>query len=102
MPDQSRIEEIYALSPMQQGMVFHSLREPDCGLYFESSAYRLQCRLDEDRFKEAWLHVVARHGILRTAFALKRQIPLQVVFERVRVTIESQDWRGLSASEQHR
>ena len=29
------IEDIYPLSPMQQGMLFHSLYEPQSGVYLE-------------------------------------------------------------------
>ena len=99
-PDKARIEAVYPLSAMQQGMVFHSLREPESGLYFNSSAYRFESRVDEESFKRAWQRVVERHAILRTAFALKHEAPLQVVFSRVGVTVECHDWSSATSNEQ--
>ena len=32
--NRQNIEDIYPLSPMQQGMLFHSLYAPDSGVYF--------------------------------------------------------------------
>jgi hypothetical protein len=35
------IESIYPLSPMQQGMLFHTLQAPDSGVYCEQTNYSL-------------------------------------------------------------
>ncbi len=45
------VENIYPLSPMQQGMLFHSLFEPSAGLYIELLAARLTGPLDVPLFQ---------------------------------------------------
>src|SRR5215204_3115190 len=66
------IEAIYALSPMQEGMFFHSLYAPQSGVYFQQLNCVLEGRLNIDAFQRAWQRVVDRHAILRTAFVWKR------------------------------
>ncbi len=40
------IEDIYPLSPMQQGMLFHSLYEAEKAVYFEQSSWKLKGHLN--------------------------------------------------------
>jgi hypothetical protein len=63
------IEDIYPLSPMQQGMLFHELYAPDSSSYFEQTSWSIRGSLDISAFTEAWRTVVERHASLRTAFA---------------------------------
>ncbi|MGJ4946752.1 condensation domain-containing protein, partial [Bradyrhizobium sp. HKCCYLS1011] len=49
-----QVEDIYPLSPTQQGMLFHSLYEPDSAVYVISLACRLEGTLDADAFAQAW------------------------------------------------
>ena len=76
------LEDVYPLTPLQQGLLFHTLYEPGSGVYFEQLHCRLRGRLEERAFRAAWEQVVARHGILRTTFVWEgvRQ-PLQVVHQ---------------------
>ena len=95
------IEAVYPLSPMQQGMLFHSLYAPESGVYFEQLSCTLRGDLDVAAFERAWQRVVERHPILRTSFVWKRlDKTLQVVHRRVELPLEKQDWRGLSPDEQ--
>lgn len=76
-PQQSRvskkdIESIYPLSPMQQGMLFHSLYNPESKTYLSQIQITLQGNLDISAFQQAWQKVVDRHSILRTCFAWKK------------------------------
>jgi len=95
------IEDIYPLSPMQQGMLFHSLYAPETGVYFEQSSWTLRGDLDISAFERAWQRVVDRHSALRTAFLWEDlDEPLQVVHWWVELPLEKHDWRGLSKTEQ--
>ena len=44
----------YPLSPMQQGMLFHSVYEAGTGVYVEQLACRLEGPLDVNAFQRAW------------------------------------------------
>jgi hypothetical protein len=97
------LETAYLLSPMQQGMLFHSLYAPESGVYFEQLTATLAGNLNVDAFRRAWQQVVDRHPILRTAFAWKRQDkPVQAVYKELALPIEVVDWRELGREEQER
>ncbi|WP_404824747.1 amino acid adenylation domain-containing protein [Pseudomonas tussilaginis] len=89
-----RIEDIYPLSPMQQGMLFHTLEAGEAGLYINQMAVPVE-GLDIARFSAAWNTVIARHDILRTGFWSDSQLaePLQLVYRQVQMPVTVLDWR---------
>ncbi|EAZ91849.1 non-ribosomal peptide synthetase [Crocosphaera chwakensis] len=99
--DQSNIEDIYALSPTQQGILFHTLYSPESSVYFEQSIIKLQGSLNPTALQYAWEQVIKRHPILRTAFYQKGlEQPVQVVFKQVNLSWSELDWRSFSITEQ--
>ncbi|MEO7330086.1 MAG: condensation domain-containing protein, partial [Minicystis sp.] len=95
------VEDIYPLSPMQRGMLFHTLYAEEPGVYFVAHAFTLLGPLDIGAFFRAFQEVVDRHAVLRTAFLWeRREEPLQVVRERVRLPTTTEDLRALSPEEQ--
>lgn len=101
MSSRSNIEDIYPLSPMQQGMLFHTLYAPASGVYCEQWQCLLHGRLQVVALQHAWQHVVERHQVLRTTFHWEnRAEPFQVVHRRVEVPWQQYDWRTLCPQEQ--
>jgi hypothetical protein len=95
------IEDIYELSPVQQGILFHSLYAPELGLYFIHVCLTVRSHLNLIAFDRAWQQVAARHTILRTSFYWEEvDKPLQVVHRQVKIPIEQHDWRGVDPVEQ--
>jgi len=91
------VEDIYPLSPMQQGMLFHTLYDPTSGVYFEQLSCTLSGEFDVAAFKRAWETVMARHAVLRTAFLWEGlDKPLQVVRQKVALPWQAHDWRGVT------
>ncbi|MCC6923196.1 MAG: amino acid adenylation domain-containing protein, partial [Nitrosomonas sp.] len=89
----SVVEDIYPLSPMQQGMLFHSLDPAQAGLYVSQFDIAID-GLEPARFRAAWHEVVARHAILRTGFAWRdSDHPLQIVHRSAGLAITEQDLR---------
>ncbi|MFY0567871.1 non-ribosomal peptide synthase/polyketide synthase [Archangium lansingense] len=95
------IENLYPLSPLQQGMLFHVLQEQGVGLYFNQLSCELRGALNLPAFTEAWRRAVAAFSILRTAIVWEDvDEPLQVVLTEVELPLEQEDWRGTPAAEQ--
>ena len=95
------IEDIYPLSPLQQGLLFHTLYDPESEAYFEQLSSTLRGALDTDALRRAWQSIIDRHTILRTAFFWERRDkPLQVVRRKSSLPWQQLDWRGLSTLEQ--
>ena len=95
------IEDIYPLSPLQQGMLFHSLLHEDSGVYLMQDRYRIGGAIDEVAFLESWRQVVALHPSLRASFQWKTQKqPVQVIHREVKVPLDTLDLRGLAPHEQ--
>jgi amino acid adenylation domain-containing protein/non-ribosomal peptide synthase protein (TIGR01720 family) len=94
------MQDIYPLSPLQQGMLFHTVYEAAAEEYFEQVSCRVRGPIDPEAFETAWHGAVDRHGVLRTAFVWDDLAePLQVVLPRASLDMEWQDWRGLGAGE---
>jgi len=89
------IEDIYELSPIQQGLLYEILKAPESGVYVEQMTIDLAGRLDSSAFARAWQRVVARHTILRTSFHWDESgRPLQVVRRQTKIHLEVLDWRA--------
>ncbi len=98
-----QVEDVYELSPLQQGMLFHTLHAPDSGMYYHQTAYTLQGAVDASAFRRAWQKVVDRHAVLRTSFhwdGLEK--PLQVVHRRIDLPVEELDWRHVPVEEREK
>jgi amino acid adenylation domain-containing protein/non-ribosomal peptide synthase protein (TIGR01720 family) len=90
----AQVNDVYPLSPMQQGMLFYSDQGGDAALYLNQTSVPVD-GLDIERFTQAWAQVVARHDILRTSFWSDAQLaqPLQIVHRHVELPIRVLDWR---------
>jgi amino acid adenylation domain-containing protein/non-ribosomal peptide synthase protein (TIGR01720 family) len=90
------VEDLYPLSPLQRGLLFHALYQPDSEAYFEQVNLRLEGGLNLERFRQAWGEVLTRHPILRTCFLWEGlDEPLQLVRGAVELPWEESDWRHL-------
>jgi amino acid adenylation domain-containing protein/non-ribosomal peptide synthase protein (TIGR01720 family) len=95
------IQDLYPLSPLQQGMLFHDLYAPESGMYVERLRHTIRGDLNVVAFEQAWRQVVERHAVLRSAFIWEEvDEPLQAVFREVETPLEFQDWRGAPIAEQ--
>jgi amino acid adenylation domain-containing protein/non-ribosomal peptide synthase protein (TIGR01720 family) len=99
----SRIEDVYPLTPMQAGMVFHDLSEPDEGTYFQQTTFVLQGVSDAMRLARSWQEIVNRTPALRTSVVWQDVAePLQIVHGRVVLPVTVHDWSQFSADGQAR
>ncbi|MFY0563639.1 amino acid adenylation domain-containing protein [Archangium lansingense] len=95
------VEDIYRLSPMQQGMLFHVLQSPGTGTYVEQVYWMWRGPLDTEQLRRAWQKTVERNTALRTAFFWEGMPePLQAVRRKVELGCQELDWRDVPTSEQ--
>ena len=88
------IADIYPLSPLQRGLLFHTLYEPSSTVYVTTMSWRISGNLNEEALHAAWSHVVSRHEILRTAFVGHELAePVQVVLREAPLELRRMDWR---------
>lgn len=86
------IEDLYPLSPMQQGMLFHARLGSETGVYFEQHIVELKGNLDREAFGLAWASAIKQHEILRTSFVWENfEQPLQLVRKHCDIDIECLD-----------
>lgn len=94
------VTDVYRLTPLQEGILFHHLMEPAAGYYIDQLAVVLdfQTRADPDRIKQAFEQLVARHCVLRTGFIWESQAaPHQVVAAAAALEFIWLDWSETAA-----
>ena len=98
--DRQSIDSIYGLSPLQRGMLFHSLYQGSSGAYFQQVVASLRGRLDIEAFRASWERIVERHPVLRSAIVWEKlDQPVQVVRKKVALPLVLKDWSNLDAPE---
>jgi len=90
-----QVEDLYPLSTVQQGMLFHTQDASASDFYINQTSVEVE-GLDTPRFIAAWGQLVQRHEMLRSAFWQAPQLrePLQVVLRHGQLDAREQDWRG--------
>ncbi|MEV6824081.1 amino acid adenylation domain-containing protein [Amycolatopsis sp. NPDC051102] len=96
--DGRNVEDVYPLTPMQAGMLFHSLSEP--GTYLEQLSFTLSGADDPAALERAWRRAVDEIPALRTAVRWTGvREPVQVVHRAVTLPVTVHDWRSRPGSE---
>ncbi|MEU3221479.1 condensation domain-containing protein, partial [Streptomyces sp. NPDC006971] len=91
------VEDVYPLTPLQAGMLFHALADPGSSAYVEQFVFRLDGVSDVERLARAWRTVVARSDALRVSLAWEGlSEPVQVVHRDVTVPVTVLDWSDLT------
>nr|WP_294979044.1 non-ribosomal peptide synthetase [uncultured Pseudomonas sp.] len=93
-----QIEDLYPLSPMQQGMLFHGVDGSEGSVYVNQLRVEVQ-DLDVERFRAAWQAALDAHDNLRAgvhwhAIGTANGQPVQAVHKHVELPLEVLDWRG--------
>ncbi|MEM7592464.1 MAG: condensation domain-containing protein [Cyanobacteria bacterium P01_A01_bin.83] len=97
------IQDIYELTPIQHGILFHCVYAPESEFYLVQVIFDLRGKLNLIAFDRAWQQLLTRHTSLRTSFYWEDiSKPLQVVHKEVKVPVEQQDWRGIDPVEQQK
>lgn len=101
MTNYSKTIDMFPLSPMQQGMLFHHLKEPHSGVDIQQLTVHLPEFIEAARLKAAWKWLLQRHDILRSRFVWQDVgEPSQEVFSNVPLPFAVEDIRTLNESDQ--
>jgi amino acid adenylation domain-containing protein/non-ribosomal peptide synthase protein (TIGR01720 family) len=100
-PETRDILDSFPLSPMQQGMLFHHLKDPRSGVDIEQLVVHLPEFVAAPRLQAAWQWLVHRHDILRAEYVWDDDQPLQNIVSEVEVPFTVEDARHLSEPDQH-
>ncbi|HLP57836.1 MAG TPA: condensation domain-containing protein, partial [Candidatus Deferrimicrobium sp.] len=80
--DPKNIENILALTPVQEGMLFHYLQDPQNGLYFEQLSLEISGEIDAALFEKAWNTVIESNEMLRTVYRWEKlEKPSQIILK---------------------
>ncbi|NEE40482.1 amino acid adenylation domain-containing protein, partial [Streptomyces sp. SID7982] len=98
-PAAAAVEDVYPLTPMQSGMLLHTLADP--GVYLDQASFLLEGAGDPLRLAAAWQRLVDATPALRTHLVWEDvPEPLQVVRHHAPLTVRHLDWTGLPEGEQ--
>ncbi len=101
--DASLIEDIYPLSPMQEGMLFYGMSYPESDSYFEQNLYNINSPyFSYDIFQKAWANVINHYPCLRSGIIWKDLTkPLQYVLRYIDIPWEYRDFSTASENERY-
>ncbi|MBU3076227.1 condensation domain-containing protein, partial [Clostridium estertheticum] len=95
LKDIDNIKNIYPLTPMQEGMLYHALADNKSDAYNEELVIKIKGQLDISLLNESFNRLVERHDILRTAFDYENfNRDMQIVFYKRKADIRYLDISG--------
>ncbi len=97
------IANIYSLTPMQEGMLYHNIADGKSTSYVIQNIFELSGDVYEERIIKVLKVLVTRHEVLRTAIVHEKlAVPRQVILKNREAEYERIDLSGLSESEQEK
>ncbi|MCP4157357.1 MAG: amino acid adenylation domain-containing protein, partial [bacterium] len=90
--DKKNILDILPLTPLQEGLLYHYLQDPEGPLYFEQLHLHIRGDLHVDLLEKAWNAVLLSNEMLRTVFRWdKMENPVQIILKSHQVRFRFKD-----------
>ncbi|RUT68623.1 amino acid adenylation domain-containing protein [Flavobacterium cupreum] len=94
---ESKVSNIYPLTPLQKGFLFHNLYDDNKSDYICQFHCDLKGAISKASFDKTWTYLIQQHTILRTAvFGQDLDIPVQCVYDEVQLPVREIDYSTLS------
>ncbi|APH47821.1 non-ribosomal peptide synthetase [Bacillus amyloliquefaciens] len=95
------IQKVYALTPMQEGMLYHALLDPHSSSYFTQLELRIHGSFQLELFEKSVNELIRTYDILRTVFVHQQlQKPRQVVLAERKTKVHYEDISQLDEARQ--
>ena len=94
------ISDIYELTPMQEGMLYHNLLDNKTSRYVIQNVFNVNGMIDEKYIQDSLELLTQRYDVLRTAIMHeKSEKPLQVLLKKREIEYQRIDLSALSVDE---
>ncbi|MVP01211.1 non-ribosomal peptide synthetase [Paenibacillus lutrae] len=98
--DKSNVEDILALTPTQEGMLFHHVSSQDKGYYVQQLSVTIAGDLCSRTFQKAWDTVIHNNEMLRTVYRwVKLERPVQIVLKSHEIMVVEHDFSHCTPEE---
>ena len=88
-----KIENVFPLSPLQEGMLFHSMLDPSSSQYVIQNTYTLKMNINKEAVGKALNLLSQRYSVLRTAFVYENmKKPRQIVMHEKEILLIIHIW----------
>lgn len=78
--ENKNIEDIWALTAMQEGMLFQYLNDPQSDYYFEQLVLEMVGDIKTELFEKAWDYTIQSHDMLRAIFRWEKlENPVHII-----------------------
>jgi amino acid adenylation domain-containing protein/thioester reductase-like protein/non-ribosomal peptide synthase protein (TIGR01720 family) len=97
------IRSIYSLSPMQNGLYYHWLKDRGANAYLDQIVLTLEGDIEKSLLEESLNKLIERHDVMRTVFTHEGLAePLQVVLKERIINIDYEDITHLKEKAQRK
>ena len=97
------VSDIYSLSPMQEGMLFHHIMDNNASAYFEQTVIDVNGKLDLNLVENSFNKLIEKYDVLRTVFLYEGlEKPRQVLLKTRQEKVEFKDISGFEEANKAR
>ncbi|MCK4261002.1 MAG: hypothetical protein KAX49_18650, partial [Halanaerobiales bacterium] len=94
------VQDILSLTPMQEGMLFHYLKNSEDKIYFEQLSLNISGNIELELLEKAWNYVIEANEMLRTVFRWEKlEKPIQITLKNYKVPIRINNLSNLDDTE---
>ncbi|AET57957.1 amino acid adenylation domain-containing protein [Paenibacillus terrae HPL-003] len=99
--DKSNIQDMYELTPMQKGILYHSMKDSQQNSYYVQGYAQVEGNINPLILEKGFNFVIQKHDVLRTAFVQEKlKQPIQIVLKHREAKLEVQDITHLNEADQ--
>ncbi len=100
LPNIKNVQAVYPLIPIQEGLLFHTIRDPKSRAYFIQTYWN--CKgYDAKIMLAAWETLLMNHELFRANYLWEGlNYPIQVIYKKIEMLLVEEDWSTFTPEEQ--